>query len=77
MRVDIRSFVEFEGEKFWYVAHPHEHGTGYSYSIQMSDEPGDVNHVDTTPGTVFLEEDICALRAYFNVLRKRGAADAE
>jgi hypothetical protein len=66
------SRVENDGDPFHYLATPHEHGGGFSYTIQMSSEAGDVIHVDTKPGTVLVDEEIAVLRAYFQIVRKRG-----
>lgn len=58
-------------DAFKWVAHPQDDGSGYSYSIQMSDKPGDTIHVDTKSGTVFNEDEISAVRQYFLLLRER------
>lgn len=65
------SLIENDGDPFHYLATPHEHGDGFSYTIEMSPAAGDVIHVDTKAGTTFTDEEIATLRAYFKIVRGR------
>jgi hypothetical protein len=63
--------VEFE-----YDALPHEEGGGFSYNLRMSAAKGDVVHIDTKRGTVFSDDDIKALHAFWTFVRARNNGSA-
>lgn len=61
------------GETFRYRAHFQESGGGYSYDLQIdANDPKDIIHMDTRPGTIFTEEDLIVLREYWKLVRARG-----
>lgn len=65
------AWAEYKGQRVEYLAHPHEHGDGFSYSIKMSDKKGDTIHLDTKPGTIFSDGEIVALYEYAKLFRAR------
>lgn len=68
-----------EGQEVEYAAFPHEHGGGFSYNIRLDPEnPQDVIHLDTKSGTVFTDEDIVGMFAFWNAMRDtRATAEGE
>lgn len=68
------AWAEHLGQRVEYTALPHEAGGGYSYNLNLSTDPADVVHIDTTAGTVLTDEQIVRRAAYWRLVRERRAA---